>query len=1074
MKIFHRQWPLFLTLTLCLGAGGGCTKASRIKSLLASADRDFQAQHYDAALVEYDAVRHLSPLNTNAIRQLGLIYADEGRSALAYGFLEKAHELEPANPAVELRLAQLSLSAGKPADASDLAAKYLQTEPTNEQALLILVEASRSPSASGKVRSQLQTWIHQNPNVAAYHAALGWLDLGQQNVTNAEAELQTALRLDSHLPSAYLGMATVYAARKETNALEKALKTASDLSPIRSASRLKYAEYKAQTGASEEAKQILENITSQAPDYIPAWSDLMKIAFSEHRYDDCAAIVAKILAHDPSNFEAQLQSGNIAMATHKTDEAINQFEILEARNKKSPQVKYHLALAYLQKGETPKAAAALRGALDLDHGFVAAVLALADLDVRAGESTEAVTLLTPLIKSQPGNAQAQLLLATAYLAQRKPAGALEVYQRMAKAFPKNPSIPHLMGIIYRSEHDLPNARACFTKALELQPDYLPALDDITGLEVESRHFDEAIARVKAAIERSPKASEPQTILGEVYLAQAQTNLAETAFSKAIELSPSDPHPYLALAGIYVRAHKEDQALERLNSLVAKTNNISALMQISSIQGQKKHYEAARDALEKLLTVDPKFSPALNDLAYMYAENLGNLSRAAELAQQAHDLYPQVPAFSDTLGWILFKQGQFPRALALLQESQEKRPNAPEVTMHLGMVYYMMDNEDLARLYLQRAVDSPSDYPEKETARQSLAFLAMDPEKATPAMIEELQKRVRDNPHDPVPMTRLAAIEERQGEAAKAADIYHSLIQQNPKNAQALLKLAHLYAGPLKDPRQAMNMAKSAHDLAPNDPHADALLGKLAYQSGDYPWALSLLQEAANQLPNQPALLYDLAWADYVTGREAEADTKMSEAAAAGSAFPDQQEAKQFLALRAAWKDASKAPAVAAEAQTILQKQPNYLPALMISALLRQQQGSPKEAASIYEQILNSYPQFAPAMRQLAVLYTETGENDAKAYDLAEKARSSRPDDPGLRRALGILAFRRGDATMSKKLLQESQPQFTNDGALLYYLGMDYYKLKQRNESKDTLQRALHLNLPDKMAGDARQVLAELK
>jgi len=136
------------------------------------------------------------------------------------------------------------------------------------------------------------------------------LDLSQQDLTNGEAELQIALRLDSHLSSAYLGMATIYAARKDPKALEKALKTASELSPIRSSTHLKYAEYKAQTGASEEAKQILENITSQAPDYIPAWSDLMKIAFSEHRYDDCAAIVAKILAHDPSNFEAQLESGH--------------------------------------------------------------------------------------------------------------------------------------------------------------------------------------------------------------------------------------------------------------------------------------------------------------------------------------------------------------------------------------------------------------------------------------------------------------------------------------------------------------------------------------------------------------------------------------------------------------------------------------------------------------------------------------------------------------------------------------------------------------------------------------------
>jgi tetratricopeptide (TPR) repeat protein len=1063
-----------LTLILTLAGGGGCSKASRIKRLLNAADRDYQAQHYDAAVAGYEAVRHLSYLDPVAIRQLGLIYDEEGRLPEAFMFLAKAYELEPNNPAVQLKLAQLYLAWGRATNAAELAAKYLQTDSTNEQALLALVQASRSPAAAASVSNQLLTWIHQAPNIGAYHAALGWMDLGRKDVTNAAAELQTALRLDPHLLTAYLGMASIYAAQKDTNAVEKALKTAADLAPIRSPARLKYAEYKAETGGLEEAKQILGNITTQAPDYIPAWSDLMKIAFGEHKYDDCAAFISKILAHDPDNFEAQLQSGNIAMATSNADEAIAQFDRLAARNKKSPQVKYHLALAYLMKGDAAKAAATFRDSLALDHNFAPSLQALADVYIRTGDPNEAAKLLTQLIKIQPGNPRAHTLLATAYMVQHQPSLALDVYKEMAKSLPKNPVIPYLMGKIYEEQGDTAQARVCLAKGLELQPDYLPALEEMTRLDIADKHFEEALARVKAEIERAPKAGEPHALLGNIYLSEGRIDLAKEAFSQAIELSPSDPYPYLALARVYVSAHQEDQALERLNNLIAKTNNIQALMQIASIQEQKKHFDAARDALEKALVLNPKFSPALNDLAYLYQEYLGNPERATVLAQQAYDLQPQLATYSDTLGWILFKQGQYPHALTLLQESQEKSPNQPEIALHLGMVHYMMGHEDLARLYLRQAVESPTDFPEKETGRQSLAFLSIDPEKATPAMIEDLQKRARENPHDPVPLSRLAAIAERQGDPAKAAETYQNLLQQNPKNIQAILNLAHLYAGPLKDPRQAMNLAKSAHDLAPNDPQTDALLGELAFQSGDYPWALSLLQEAANQLPHQPTLLYNLAWAYYVAGHEDEADSRMSEAIAVGGNFPHLEEARQFLALRAAVKNPSQAPALAGETQTLLQKQPNYLPALMVSALLRQQQNSPKEAATIYEQIVNLYPQFTPAMRQLAILYTESGDNDAKAYELAEKARATQPEDLSLQRALGILYFRRGDADRSKQLLQNCQGQFTNDSALLYYLGMDYYKLKERNDSKKTLQQALEIKLPDKLAGEAQRVLAELK
>lgn len=1075
MRMLQRPSPLLLTLALTVGLSMGCSKSYRAQKLINSADLEFQAQHYDAAETQYEAARHLSPLNPAAIRQLGLLYAEEGRVYQAYAFLKKSLELEPNNSLVQLKLSEICLSVGKPEEAAELAAKYLQTDSTSEQALATLAQLSHSAAAYARLRGQLESWSHQNPAAGVYHDALGLADLGQKDLTNAETELQTALRLDPKLPTAYFGMASIYASRHDSNALEKAIKTGAELSPLRSRGRLKFAEYKAQTGALEEAQQFLQGITAQAPDYIPAWSELMKLAFSEQKYDECSAFIAKILARDPSNFEAQLQAGNIALATHKTDEAINQFDRLDAlANKKSPQVKYHLGMAYLQKGETAKAAGNLHEALSLDHTFTQAAIVLAEVDLRTGEVAEAITLLTDIIKSHPGEVKPYSLLATAYLSQHRWDQALTVYQQMAKVFPDNASVPYLIGSTYAVEGDHTRARESFVKALEMAPNNRMALEALTELDTSEKRFDEALHRLGAQMEKMPKDASLHMLVANIYLAQGQTNQAEAEFSKSIELNPDAPSPYLALARIYLRSHKEDQALERLNSLIAKTNNAAALMEIAAIQQQKKQFEAARDSYEKLLAISPKFPSALNDYAYMCAENLGNLPRAAELAQQAHDLDPQNPNYNDTLGWILFKQGQYPRALSVLQEAQEKLPDMAEVSMHLGMAYYMMDNEDLALLYLQRALNDPADYPGKEAARQAVAFLSLDPDKATPAIIEELQKRTKDNPRDPVPLTRLAAIEERQGEPAKAAAAYQTLIEQNPKNIQALLKLARLYAGPLKDPRQAMTLAKSAHDLAPSDPHTAALLGDLVYQSGDYSWALTLLQQAATQLTNQPVLLYELAWADYFAGRENEADEKMNDAVAAGPALPNLADAKQFLALRAALKDPSPASSVAAQAQTILQNQPRYLPALMVSALVHRQQGDAKGAAALYEQILDTYPQFSPAMRELAILYVETGDNDAKAYDLAEKARGTRPDDAGLQRALGILAFRRGDFARSKQLLTGAKTQLPGDGPLLYYLGMDYYNLKQRGDSKETLRLALQTNLPDKLAGDARRVLAEMK
>jgi len=108
-------------------------------------------------------------------------------------------------------------------------------------------------------------------------------------------------------------------------------------------------------------------------------------------------------------------------------------------------------------------------------------------------------------------------------------------------------------------------------------------------------------------------------------------------------------------------------------------------------------------------------------------------------------------------------------LSLLQESLEKQPASAEVQMHLGMVYYMMEDEDLARLHLQLALSSHEDYPGKAEARLCLDLLGIDPATATPAQRQMLDSRLQNNPHDPVLLTRLAAIDELHGDSAKAAD-----------------------------------------------------------------------------------------------------------------------------------------------------------------------------------------------------------------------------------------------------------------------------------------------------------------
>jgi tetratricopeptide (TPR) repeat protein len=78
-----------------------------------------------------------------------------------------------------------------------------------------------------------------------------------------------------------------------------------------------------------------------------------------------------------------------------------------------------------------------------------------------------------------------------------------------------------------------------------------------------------------------------------------------------------------------------------------------------------------------------------------------------------------------------------------------------------------------------------------------------------------------------------------------------------------------------------------------------------------------------------------------------------------------------------------------------------------------------QAVNTYEKLIADDPQYAPATRQLALLYGQLSTDRAKAYDLVTKARQNYPDDPEIAKTLGILNYRRGYYPQSVELLKEA-------------------------------------------------------
>jgi tetratricopeptide (TPR) repeat protein len=858
---------LVFVLSLAAVAGFGCSKAEPTKGeILSRANDALAAEQYDKAEKDYREVLRLDPADPVALPRLALVYEGQGELIQAYPLLKKSAELQPDNLEVQLKFGLANLAIHEYAQARDAAQQILGKQPGHEQALLLLAYTAFAPEEIAETRKLVESLRAQDQDRAGYHLALGVLDLRQKDEARAESEFKTALALDPKSSAAYAGLGMLYWSRNDLKAAEQDFKTAAELSPLRSAMRLHYVDFKLRTGAVAEAKALVEDISSKAPDFLPPRVYLMKIACTEHQDDDCAARVQNILAQDPINYDAVFQDGLLSLAKGDAAKAIREFEYLSNTYGRNPQVRYQLALAYLlfakdanpvnSRNAVDSAESRLSEAITLDPHFEPAILLFAELKIRKGNPASAIDSLVPLIKDRPQSAQAHYLLASAYLALQRRDQALAVYRQMTDLFQKDPQPPFLAGSILMAQGQQPDARKAFETSAGISPDFLPAMEKLVDLDIAEKQYAAALDRVQRQIDKDPKLAQPWAVRAKVYLAQQDFTHGEADLLKAVDLDPKLEGAYMWLAQLYASSNRQDQAIAKLDAFAEQAKTVPTLMLLAMLNERAKHFSEARDAYEKLLTVSPNFSPALNNLAVLYSEHLGQPDKAYDLAKKAKEAAPNDAHTADTLGWIQFKKGDYGDALRLLQEGAAKLADSPEVQFHVGMAQYMLGDEG-ARLALQKAADASADFPGREEARQRLALLAINAGTADSAARAELEKFLRERPSDPAALVRLAQVQARDGAVDQAVKTYEKVVADNPLYAPATRQLALLYGQRSTNDPKAFDLVQKARQSYPDDPDIAKALGILNYRREFYPRASELLKEAAAKRKDDPELLYYL-------------------------------------------------------------------------------------------------------------------------------------------------------------------------------------------------------------------------
>ncbi len=123
-----------------------------------------------------------------------------------------------------------------------------------------------------------------------------------------------------------------------------------------------------------------------------------------------------------------------------------------------------------------------------------------------------------------------------------------------------------------------------------------------------------------------------------------------------------------------------------------------------IAEERAHTWAKADAdFHMALKLSPDQPFVLNYLGYSYADLGQHLDQARQMIQRAAERRPNDGAITDSLGWVMFREGDTRQAVQTLERAVELEPEDSTINEHLGDAYWAAGRKTEARYQWRRAL-----------------------------------------------------------------------------------------------------------------------------------------------------------------------------------------------------------------------------------------------------------------------------------------------------------------------------------------------------------------------------------
>jgi putative PEP-CTERM system TPR-repeat lipoprotein len=647
---------------------------------------EFSQGKYAAAQDALQKVLKSAPEHMPSILLAGASELNLGSTQQAEQHLRKYLESNPNNLYARKLLAQTLLKSAQPADAAATLAPALRDSPQDPQLLALAGESYMQVRDFSKASTYLEQAAALAPKAASLRTSLGLSKMAQGDQARGLSELELATTLDPKSAQATIALVQTELNLKHYDKALAAVQSLEKQQPDNpQVQNLKGAVYMIQ-GDNANARAGFEKAVALQPAFFPAVANLARLDLQDKKPDAAKQRFEKILEKDKNNADAMTALAELAMLQKHPEEATTWLEKASNTNPDAVAPATKLGLHYL----------------------------------RTNQPQKALTLARKLQTANPTNAELLELLGQAQVANKDAAGALETYSKLVNVLPKSARAHLRLAGAHLLTKNETAAAADLKRAVELQPNYLPARLVQVDMAMRGGRPNEALDIARQLQKQDPKAAAGYTIEGDVMMAQKKPVQALPAYEKALSIAKSPElfaKTMLALNG----SGKGKEAKARSQQWLAEhPDDVRVAMMIAAGHLEAKEYKPAIALLEGILKRVPNNPLVLNNLAWAYHQDKD--PRALATAEQALKLADNNPGVMDTLGWMLVEQGNTARGLPLLQKASGLAPNAVEIRYHLAAALHKSGDKQAARKELDKVLAQNTPFPEIEEARALLKSL----------------------------------------------------------------------------------------------------------------------------------------------------------------------------------------------------------------------------------------------------------------------------------------------------------------------------------------------------------------